>query len=184
MTTPLSEAGRLYLQDIDVLEEARDELDAYFKQVWDAFSVAVPLAGKASFDHAGRTWSGWAKSIGRSLYFSTPGVTMQLGVCDPFLNEPKEFGVWLWCNKPERARIERAPGALPKLLEIARVRELKFSFEDINELCAGQLNLRDQEPTAAGQALATMLRAFADHAVALQAPLDTLPTTSSDEAAR
>jgi hypothetical protein len=171
------------LQDLDVLEEARSELDEYFEAVWDAFTGAVPLPGKPSFEHGGRTWSGYADSGGRCLSFSTPGVSFQLGVCDAYMSAaPRVFGVWLWCTKAVKTRIEKTPGALPKVLAVATARGLRLALEEPESLCDADVPVRGEDPAAPGLALATMLRAFADHAIALQAPLDALTVTSSDEA--
>lgn len=183
MTTPLSEAGRLYLQDLDVLEEARSELDEYFEAIWDEFTGAVPLPSKPSFEHGGRTWSGYADSGGRCLTFSAPGVAFQLGVCDALMSAaPRAFGVWLQCTKTVKLRIEKTPGALPKVLAAATARGLRLAFEQPESLCDDEVRVRGEDPAESGRALAALLRAFAEHAVALQGPLDALSATTSDEA--
>jgi hypothetical protein len=184
MTTNLSEAARLYLADIDVLEEARGELDNYIEAVWKEFSAAVPFPGKPTFDHDGRVWAGWADGCSpRYLYFATTtsGSVFKLGVCDPFWSdEPRTFAVWLWCNKGDKTRIERN-GDLRKVIDEGAARGLRVDFGDVTDLCSKYLPVDDGAGVGAmGKALGGLLRDFAAHAGALNAVLAALGMTVAE----
>lgn len=178
--TTLTEAARLYLADIDVLEEARSELDDYFKETWDAFLANMPPASKPTFEHAGRSWTGWAPPKERCLTFASPGLLFKLCVCDPLWSaDPRNFPVWLCCNKGDLVRIKRADGVAP-LVAAAADRGLRLDFADVDTLCQ-QDAPADQEQPIIVAALAANLRAFAEHAAALQAVLEALPGWVPDE---
>lgn len=178
--TTLTEAARLYLADIDVLEEARSELDDYFKETWDAFLATIRPPSKPTFEHAGRSWTGSAVGTGRQLTFASPGVLLKLAVCDPLAStDPRHFPVWIWCTKADHGRIKRADG-VARLVAAAAERGLSLDFSEVVTLCAQDVSA-DQDQAVIVAALAAHLRSFAEHAVALQAVLEALPGWVPDE---
>jgi hypothetical protein len=175
MTMSLSEAGRLYLSDADVLEEARGQLDQYLGAAWDAMLSALSLQGDArSCKVAGRSWSFInLNGSGRcSIFDSQPQVAFQIGVCDPFRGDDKTtFTVWLQTTKGRRDRVERARAG-DALAAVAQERSFKFDLRDPDAVSFVEIPVDADDAEKLGQRVAAAIMEFLEHSAALQAAFE------------
>jgi hypothetical protein len=164
-----TEAARLYLQDIGVLEEARGQLVRYFDEVWKRFQDNAKMVPKMAWQHGGKAWT-WSPSpvaSGRWINVSLAGSMFSVGICDPFAAErPGPFYVYMFCTKKDKDRVMAMTG-LESLLQAATRRGFPLDMGDVDEVAVTEIPVQGTLDNLV-RVLVDTLRTFADHSIALE----------------
>lgn len=149
---PLQEAARLYFENLDVLDNARDELTSALNDFWD---VAWPMiqerladdGEKAPYDKENKSTPGkitlyYGKKERKEL---RPGkdaaFPMELWIWDPRESDDSScYSVRLRCSKVGQQRMEEAsPGAKAAIEELATSRGLQLDWDAPKKIVERQI---------------------------------------------
>ena len=181
MTKKMTEAARLYLKDIDVLEEARLDLVEFLEAVWESW--ASSLEG---------CWNEVQSQWGEVVYYqwkeNQPGkkgtwhTGIEKAICgfaitlmDPRRTErePTKLHLLLQTSKANLSRLRKRPdSAIERLTTAARDQDIDLRWDDPDELWSDSIEIEPDSAETTGERLADLTREYLEHILRFDQVLD------------
>jgi hypothetical protein len=173
MTTSLSEGARLYLKDMDVLEEARQQLSDFFTATFEEVVAALPVVDRRVFASTGENWTCTASHWeDQQVTFEAPKSVFYVGITDPIMGDrPGFFWIWMLLTQGKQKELIRRRGAAV-LTNLATERGVELSLTGTEQVvCSAWIDATSESAKELGGRLAETMRAFFEHATAFDKAL-------------